>query len=470
MRRGIALAGVFLAVAACRFDASGQPLGDDGGQPVDGNDIGQDGGDVDAAPGDAGPCGADIWVEMSVNGQPTPLGDGEPYAHVLVGDTVTLSASGSCSADGSLLYNWQISPIDGTRETALPHTQAETITVYPMNVDAYQVTLMIADSNGRDASMDVFAFRAHGWNDISGITNVNDVDVGEGMLWVAHGGGADRLPLANPTSFVDIAAEVDPGSDPPLENKASSVFFGPADLVWIGHTDARAGVWRLDYDQIPPRSTFHPYDTILNVVNATVYDIGPHTTGVAVATSDGLVMALDNVLFTDTFVPPDMEMRAVATGDGQRWAGASRLYDLDAGGTSTDPFGDAADSKIRNLAIDVANDELWVASEDLGIARVDNTTGAVIATYDDVNTIPLTTDKLRYAAIETTGPFAGDAWVATDKGVARYKRDRDTWIIMGNGFGLNGHNDVRSVVVDEADGRRVIYAGTSNGVVYIRAP
>lgn len=463
------MAGICLAAAGCRFDTSGEPIGD-GGSGRDGLDVARDGDVSDAPPGDAGECGADIWIELSVDGQTAPLGPDEPYVHVLVGDTVTLSAAGSCSVGGALLYNWQISPLDGTRETALPHTQAETITVYPMNVDAYQVMLTIADDNGRNESREVFAFRAHGWDTINGGTKVADIDVGEGMLWVARDGGLDRMSLADPDGFIDITAEVDPGSDPPLEDKFDTVFFGPADLVWVGHKDARGGVWRLDYDQIPPRSTYHPYDTILNVATAEVHDIGPGTTGVAVATSEGLVMTLDNILFTDTFIPPDTEMRAVTTADGQRWAGASRLYDLDAGGTSSDPFGGVPDSKIRNLAVDVVNDELWVASEDVGIARVDNTTGQVIATYDSMNTVPLTTDRLRYAAVETTGPFAGDAWVATDKGVARYKRDRDTWIIMGNGFGLNGNNDVRTVAVDEADGRRVIYAGTSNGVVYIRAP
>ena len=468
MGAAFAAVGILLALGSCQFDASGQPAGDGAPSRGDGAAPGDSG--AQDALRDAAACGAEIGIILTVDGVAEPLGAGEPFAHVLVGDTVTLSAVGSCSIAGPLSYDWQISPIDGTRDTALPDTTSATITVYPMSVQSYQVTVAIADDEGRTAELEVFAFQAHGWTNISGITNVSDIDVGEGMLWIAHAGGADRLPLADPTAFIDIGAEIDAGSDPPLETSLHRVYFGPADLVWLSHDAARTGVWRLDYDQIPPRSTFHPFDSAFAGEPAIVNDIGGAGTGIAIATTKGMATAADNQTFGDPFVPPATTMHAVTAGGGQRWAGASRLYDLDAGGTSTDPFGGVPDSKIRHLAIDVANDELWVATLDIGIARVDNTTRATIATYNQVNTVPLTTNKLRQTAVETTGRFAGDAWVATDKGVARYKRDRDTWVLMGNGFGLNGNNDVRSVAVDEADGRRAIYAGTSNGVVYIRAP
>lgn len=79
-------------------------------------------------------------------------------------------------------------------------------------------------------------------------------------------------------------------------------------------------------------------------------------------------------------------------------------------------------------------------------------------------------NRVRAVVVESEGPYAGDVWAATNAGVSRYIRRRNTWIHMDADHGLTGHLDLLSLAIDTDQGRRVIYGGSRVGVVYIRKP
>jgi hypothetical protein len=91
------------------------------------------------------------------------------------------------------------------------------------------------------------------------------------------------------------------------------------------------------------------------------------------------------------------------------------------------------------------------------------------AAYTDIDS-GLGANTIRALQVETEGPYAGDVWAATDRGVSRYIRQRDTWIHMDEDNGLAGHVDVRALAIDTSENRRVIYGGSSAGVIYLRVP
>jgi ligand-binding sensor domain-containing protein len=178
----------------------------------------------------------------------------------------------------------------------------------------------------------------------------------------------------------------------------------------------------------------------------------------------------NDLTFMGMFTPPSTEVFAVA-GDGARqWAGGHRLYDMAAGGNPVDPFDDAVgdDLTIRDLAVYAAAGELWLATDGNGVARVNLNSGALIDHFTATDT-GLEGDKIRAIAVEQAGPFAGDVWAATDKGVARFKRDRGVWLTYGNSQGLQGRLDVNGIAIDADGGRRGVWAGSKGGLVYLVA-
>jgi ligand-binding sensor domain-containing protein len=197
-----------------------------------------------------------------------------------------------------------------------------------------------------------------------------------------------------------------------------------------------------------------------------VLDIGGGGPGVAVASDLGVTTAPDNLAFTTRFTPLDPAVHALARGTTGTWAGGARLYDLDDGGAVIDPFGGGVgdDDEIRAIAIDDARGETWIATDGNGVVRLRTATGETLAVYGEDDGLP--SDEVRDVAVETSGDFAGDVWIATGSGVGRWLRERDEWIGMGPAQGLVA-TDVRAVTID---GERWIYGGTDKAVVYIRVP
>lgn len=439
-------------------------------------DAGSGPGTADASPDsdqvDAAPCAGDLQMVLRVNGEEVPDPTSGAYRlNVLVGDLITLSAAGSCSSSGELAYEWVLAPDPGT---AAGGFAADAIDFYPDQVGDYTATLRIQGDSGAPVEGGI-QIRAHGWQPVEAlagggeVTDIRELDVSEGDLWVAANGGAYQLPLTGAQdTFIDLASEAT--GDIIVGNLSTAYYDQASGNVWFGRNGFTGVVWRLEPDRRPqPVSTAISISDALGE-NATVHDIGPGAIGVAVATDRGLTETADGETFNGDQEPNnDGNVRSVVSGGGQHWAGGRALYDLNSG-RSILPFGgtDGDDNRIVTLVVDEANDDLWVGSADRGIARLSNVNGMPQGIYDDGSS-GLATNTIRHLRVET-GRYAGDVWAATDQGVARYIRARDTWITMGDAHGLNGNLDVKAIAIDEADGRRAIYAGTINGVVHLRVP
>lgn len=465
-RRAVAWAGLALAVG-CSFDQSGAAL-EDGGvgvvDAIDGSTF-DDGGRPDA-----GPC-LEPRVVISVNGVTAAPGVGEPFTRVLVGDTVELDATGSCSPSGINSIQWQISPIDSTRDTALPNLQAEVVTVYPMDARQYTVSLTVRGADGRMHADTVYAFESHGFQELPGIGGSGDtrgLSVSDDHLWVAAKDGPYRASLTNLSAgFADVNSFA---VGETISTELQVVHYDAnANNVWFAHKDARDTVFKLDMSPALPSVSSVVFSTALTV-STEVEDISSANPGVDLATKFGVVTSTDNLTFPISF-QVGAPFHATARGDGEHWVGGLALYDADTGSNVVDVLGNGTetDDKIRAMAIDDILGHLWVASEDKFVVRVNNETGAVIDRYIHSNS-DLVDAKMTDVAIELTGRARGDVWVATDKGLARFKQDRQRWVFIGAPQGLGMLTNVRSVVIDQANGRRAIFGGTSKGVVYSRVP
>lgn len=444
------------------------PLGDAGAP--DGNDA--------AAP-DAGGCGA-IRLALRVDGEDVPITPGSAPVEmdVLVGDVIELSAAGSCTPAGDVSYQWQITPND---DTADPGLGAETITFYPAQVAEYVVSIVIRDDRGSQAGGQVLV-TAHGWQAVEvapgndDVTDIRDLDSSGEDLWIASGGGPYRLPLIGVQNlFFSLNSEL---TGEIIVGDLTAVHYTSADdSIWFGSGQILSVVWQVDIGSSPPISNTLNISTPTALkTSARIRDITPHAAGVAVTTDKGLTDAADAMTFLGNIEPNgDIAFTTSNIGD-RRWAGGRMLYDLDTYDPVTktvdiiDPFPAqiGTDRQIRALAVDLASDELWVASGNQGIAHLSHATGVVLATYTTDHGLP--SNLVRHLRVENQGPHAGDVWAATDAGVARYMRARDAWIAMDLDHGLDGHTDVKAIAIDEAGGRRAIYAGTLNGIAYIRVP
>jgi hypothetical protein len=470
MRGVVTIAGLGLAVAmGCSFDESGTTLEDGGVATIDGG-----GGEADGAVRpDAGPCDSPLRLVISVNGVTTPQGPGLPFVDVIVGDTVELSATGSCAQSGINSIEWQISPVDATRNTALPNLNAETLTVYPLAIQQYTVALTLRAADGSSNTEQVFAFRSHGFQELGGIAqggDTRDVSVSDEHLWIAAKAGPYRADLTNLGAGAEDVNGFALGDT--IDTELEVVHYdADGDNVWFAHKDARGSLWKLDMSPTLPFVSSVPFTTFLGVTSAEVEDIDSAHPGVDLATKAGVTTSTDNISFSSAF-RAGTRFDATARGGGQHWAGSVDLYDVDSdGATVVDVLGNGVgtDDKIRALAIDTDNDELWVASDDKYVVRVDNTTGAIIASYIHSSS-DVVDGRMRELAVETSGRSRGDVWVATDKGLARYKRDRNLWILIAGPQGLGMLTNVKAVAIDDAGGRRAVFAGTTKGVVYSRVP
>ena len=426
-------------------------------------------------PPDAGPGCADgeLRAVLRVGGAAVTEQPG-PYVHALVGDVVEISAAGSCAGDDVLSYEWSIDPDDGIVDTALPALAdgPETFSVYSATGGAYTVTLTLRGSGDRSEQASVVAFQAHGWQATAApsVGVVADLDVGRGNLWIAGVHGLFSLPLAGPPDAI-APVEVNGGTVP----TALQVVLLDQDtgFLWVGRSASSDDASRLDLATDPPEIDRIPFDGS-NALgdDAQVRDIVAFGGGsVVLATSRGIT-AVDGLedRFSGRTRPDNQNPEAVTFGTGRLVAGSRRIYNLnDPANGIFDAGVGGADNKIRTMAIDAENRVLWLGTAGEGMVAFNLRDDTPLATYTDSNS-GLGSNTIRALAVESEGRHEGDVWAATDKGVSRYIRQRETWIHMDDDHGLEGHVDVRALTVDTSENRRVIYGGTTAGVVYIRVP
>ena len=426
---------VAIAASGCAFDASA-PAGDgSGSQPDDGP---EDGGDDDTA----AVCPESLHTVLTVNGRVAASAATSPIVTVSLGDTVVLSAAGSCSQRGPVTFEWEIVDAD-LAATADASTDSETLRVYPVLPGDYRVTLTVSDDAGSGEPVSIIALRAFPWVSLAEQDDVRDVAIGAGRIWMATGDGAFFLDLADLEAGVQAVNDGVPGPPDVSDNLSAVHFAGGDGVVWFARRGNAGQVWRVDASSLAVNAINLP-------VVVDVRDIAAAGPGVMVGGRDGVLQAPDN----QSFGPPDPveDVHAVAENAQSAWAGGQDLFRVGTA-ASISPFGEN-DDKIRALVGD--GDRVWVGSDDQGIARIDGTAVAAVYTQDD----QLPTNKIRALTVDS----AGDVWAATDKGVVRYKNDRDVWVTMDEAAGLDGLVDVFGVAVQETEGERLIVIGAGSGI------
>tara|TARA_R110002096_G_scaffold350395_2_gene543457 strand:+ start:29010 stop:30296 length:1287 start_codon:yes stop_codon:yes gene_type:complete len=425
-------------LGGCTFNTSTSANLDDGGAtPV------IDGGPFVDSPDAIAPadCPDDIHIEVRVNGVDAPSSAQDPFVHTIVGDTVELSAAGTCTRSGTIQYNWVIGPATSQVEaTALPNLQSETITVYSTGPQGHDVRLEISDGTTTE-QVTIFAFDAHGFAELKSYTGnrVRDLSAGADYLWVGADNGAHRGTLATPLLPFELVNDIYAGDSLPGKLQVHATSDGAR--VWFGSDDGdgRAYALILADDAIASFAT---------IDGAKTRDIDEAAQGIRFATDNGVVLAADS----ETFVlERDDDSAAVSDGPTGAWAGKDELYPLP-NGAPIDLFNGQGDIKA------IADDGtlLWIASKNDGIVSFQN--GAIVTSYTPDNS-GLPSDDVRDFAIDSDL----DIWVATASGASRFKRDRQVWIPLA------GSGNLDAIEIDEADGRRVIFVGGGGGLFSMSA-
>ncbi|HKE16813.1 MAG TPA: PKD domain-containing protein [Kofleriaceae bacterium] len=425
-----------ITTGACTFDPSAPVGGASGGGAADDGDE-DDGGD-DSTPAD---CPEALHTVLSVNGVEASGGD-QPIATVLLGDTVTLSAAGSCSQRGPVTYQWAIEDGD-LRHSVDTGLDSQSLRVYPSLPGDYLVTLTVSDDVASGEPVTVHALRADAWGQVSDQADVRDVAMGAGRMWIAAGAGAFYIDLDDTASGAKLLNDAVPGP-PDVSNNLSAVHFGSGDLVWFARQGNANQVWRVGDASLAVEVIDLPG-------NNDVRDIASSGPGVMVGGKDGVLSSLDN----NTFGAPNPEVDVFAVADNAdgSWAGGSALFRV--GGSMFSPFPDA-DNKIRALVGD--GDLVWAGSDGQGVARFD---GADATVFTEADGLP--SNVIRALAVESSG----DVWAATAVGVARYKQDRKVWVKMADQAGLTGLLDATGIAVLEAGGERQIAVGAGGGIAIL---
>jgi hypothetical protein len=431
---------VVMTAGGCAFDASG-PAGDGSGSQLDDGDSEDDGGDgIEPAE-----CPESLHTVLSVNDLEAAPAAIDPVTTVLLGDTVVLSAAGSCSQRGPVTVEWEIADQE-LAVTADAGTDSQTLRVYPVLPGDYRVTLTVSDDAGAGEPVSVIALRAFPWVPLAEEDDVRDVAVGAGRVWMASGDGAFFVDLADLEAGSQPVNDVVPGQPDVSDNLSAVYFAGQDGLVWFARRGNSNQVWRVDASTTAVQAIDLPSAE-------DVRDIATVGPGVMVGARNGVLQAPDNLSFGAP--DPAVDVFAVAENAESVWAGGQDLFRV---GTATvlSPFAED-DDKIRALAGDGAR--VWVGSDDQGIARIEGTTLADV--YTEADDLP--TNKIRALAVDS----AGDLWAATDAGVLRYKNDRDVWVQMAEAAGLDGLVDVVGVAVEETADSRFVVIGAPSGTAIL---
>lgn len=436
-----------LLLAGCSFDPDTKVSG---GAAIDASDSMQPRDDA-IAPED---CPSDIEFVLRVNGEVVTPGGAFSVVNTVLGDTVEFSAVGTCTKAGPINYTWSFpdSPdsIVGTA-TAL---DTETIRVYPVEPGDYTVELRIDDGTGMFASRGVLAFTAFGFEDLAVLatgpgSEVQDLDAGQTILWVATKAGVFQGSLFDPSlgPYQSTAAQFDEDS---LAGDINAVYESPDGVyAWFGPETGDTRVFRLRL-----AGGEDPFVSIETIESSKARDISGSATEVVVATSKGATRATG--AFNTFNQVTDGDLKAASVGPTGSFAGGMALYSLPFN-TPIDIFA-GGDDKIRGFADDGTH--LWVGSDDIGVAKLQGTT--VVEGYNIANS-GLQSDKIRAMTTDATG----DIWASTEAGVHRFKKDRQIWIQLSTAL-LTVTDNIRAVAIDEIDSRRAIYVGSSRGLAVMQ--
>jgi hypothetical protein len=433
-----ALAAVALTVGACSFDprapGGAGAIPDGGGSPED------DG----STPVE---CPEDLHTVMTIGGRVVSESAPEPLITVLLGDSVGLSAEGSCSRRGQIRYQWEFDD-QVIAATASPGAERESLTVFPAEPGDYQITLTVSDDAGDAAPISVVGIRAVPWQRTAPTVDVRDLAIGGDRIWIASDDGAQFIDLDDAAAGVQDLNPVADGED--VQNDLAAVHFATdTGFVWFGRRPAFPQIWRVTQSPLSVAAVAFP----VAPTQTEVRDISSQAGGVAVATRDGVFVAPDNQTLAATLLVGDFFAVAENTAGG--WAGGDQLFTV-ADGTPSDPF-QTPDNKIRALAGDDVR--VWAGSDDRGVARVPSSGAADIFTVDQ----GLPSNKIRNLVVDSEG----DVWAATDQGVARYKRDRGVWVSMEESSGLEGVANAQGIAILEDGSRRLIVAGGTGGIAVL---
>ena len=437
---------IYLALGACTFNTSNQVISDDGGGGSTGNDSGPR---PDAI--DPDECPDDIHIEIRVDGQSAPLGDSEPYIRTLVGDTVELSATGTCTRSGIIDFNWSVEPASNeVQSTALPDLKSEVISVYSKRPGPTNVRLVVSDGE-TSRQLAIFAFEAFGFEEVESYQGprIRDLSAGAKFLWVGtNEEDAFRGDLDDLTSDYVLVSPTYDGVD--LSSKMRVHEAAAGDYVWFSSADDEGQAYRLSL----ANSEIIAIDTI---DNAKTREIDDAPTGIRLATDKGVALAADSASFIRE---RNDDSEALSFGPTGSWAGKDRLYPLP-DGQEIDLFNNNDD--IQCLADD--GTALWIGRNNQGISTYFN--NDIQDTYKKNNS-NLTDNDVESIAIDTQQ----DVWVGTSGGVSRFKRDRQIWVPLTTESGLVGTNalDIDVIECDEASGRRAIYVGGRAGLFVMRTP
>jgi len=442
---GVASMAMGLSLGGCTFNSSTQADLGDGALPI------IDGGpSIGTRPDAIAPedCPEDIRIEVRVGGRSTPLSQGGPFLRTLIGDTVELSAAGTCTRSGIIQYRWIIEP--GTsliEETALPDLFSETITVYSRKPEQHTVRLEVGDgTTTKDVS--IFAFEAHGFEELASYdgNNIRDLSAGADFLWVGADDAAYRGNLPTPNVVFPIVNTLYAGDTLPSKLHVHETSDGSN--VWFGSEDADGRAYVLDL----ATSSISSFATL---PSAKTRDIDDAEMGVRYATDKGVALALDSQTFAQERGDDTV---AVSYGPTGSWAGKAELYPL--------PNGDPIDLFGGNDDIQALDDDgtlLWIASDSDGVVTFAQ--GAIQASYTENNS------NLPSNDVETIDiDLALDVWVGTSQGVSRFKRDRQVWVPLVGDSGLGGSVNIDAIAVDESNGRRAVYVGSDDRLFLMKTP
>ena len=437
---GLAALAAAILATACGFDSSANgapPPTDKPGDP-DASPVLP----VDAAPGS---CAEPIRTQMLVGGQ-SPEDGADPIATVILGDTLVMSAAGSCSNRGTLSYDWQLGDLAATAD---PGTDSEGLTIYPTEPGDFPITLTLSDEVGSDDPITV-NLRVLRWERVAEGLNVRDVAVGAGRIWIATNVGPRFVDLSNLGAGAQDLNNAADGIDLP-EDDFAAVFFDPDDgLVWFGRTAEDDTAFRLDLESFSFATVPFPSPSI---GPTTVRDITTQGNGVMYSTQDGVTIAADNQTFAEPIDPGDRH--AVGDNEAGGWAGSNALVRLSDGEEFT-PFG-AGPNAIRAIAGD--DDLLWIGGDDKGVARMNADLSFDVFRTDD----GLPGNRVRGLAVDGDH----DVWAATQTGAGRYKRDRGVWVAMGEEAGLDDLTDLLSIATGVQGGRTVVVVGGAQGLAIL---
>lgn len=171
----------------------------------------------------------------------------------------------------------------------------------------------------------------------------------------------------------------------------------------------------------------------------------------------------------------DGKYKALAVdGNGALWVGTEEGAPNDGVVTTSIPPdpGDpvlsffTGDDKVNHVAPGLESPaEIWVATE-LGVVRI--TDAAQPASFETFTvadgTLPAgVNDKARAVIYD---PNSGDVWIATQQGLARFKRDLDRFVsIPAGASGLPAGDDFKTIAIDAQRGR--IYVGSRAGGFHV---